>query len=83
MLIYISKQYDKIALEVVVEFINVNYEKWAELLKKCKSLNEYSQLIYKVRVRNEMIVDLTTAIEQCIKECSEEGILSTEEAFLM
>ena len=40
---------DRIALEVTVKFINVNYEKGAEILKGCKAMNGYSLLLHMIR----------------------------------
>ena len=66
---------DTMALEVVVRFINVNYEKGAELLAKCKTMQGYSMLIHMVRVKYGECSDLGTAIEESIRECESRGIL--------
>ncbi len=66
---------DTMALEVVVRFINVNYEKGAELLAKCKTMQGYSMLIHMVRVKYGECGDLGTAIEESIRECESRGIL--------
>ena len=58
-----------IALEVVVKFINVNYEKGAQLLSKCRTMKEYSMLIYRIRVKYRECGDLKAAIEESIREC--------------
>ena len=60
---------DTIALEVVVKFINVNYEKGAQLLSKCRTMKEYSMLIYRIRVKYRECGDLKAAIEESIREC--------------
>ena len=65
-----------ISLEVVVKFINVNYEKGAELLTKCKTMQGYSVLIYKIREKHRAHGDLAAAIEESIMECESEGILA-------
>lgn len=65
-----------ISLEVVVKFINVNYEKGAELLTKCKTMQGYSVLIYKIRERQKAHGNLATAIEESIRECESEGMLA-------
>ena len=65
-----------ISLEVVVKFINVNYEKGAELLTKCKTMQGYSVLIYKIREKHRSHGDLAAAIEESIMECESEGILA-------
>ena len=66
---------DTMALEVVVRFINVNYETGAELLAKCKTMQGYSMLIHMVRVKYGECSDLGTAIEESIRECESRGIL--------
>ena len=66
---------DTMALEVVVRFINVNYEKGAELLAKCKTMQGYSMLIHMVRVKYGECGDLGTDIEESIRECESRGIL--------
>ena len=65
-----------ISLEVVVKFINVNYEKGAELLTKCKTMQGYSVLIYKIREKQKAHGNLAAAIEESIRECESEGILA-------
>lgn len=67
---------DTIALEVVVKFINVNYEKGAQLLSKCRTMKEYSMLIYRIRVKYRECGDLKAAIEESIRECESEGVLA-------
>ena len=46
---------DKIALEVAVKFINVNYEKGAEILKRCKAMEGYSLLLHMIREGGEVM----------------------------
>ena len=67
---------DKIALEVAVKFINVNYEKGAEILKRCKAMEGYSLLLHMIREECEATGELKTAIEKCIRKCVEEGIIA-------
>ena len=67
---------DKIALEVAVKFINVNYEKDAEILKRCKAMEGYSLLLHMIREECEATGELKTAIENCIRKCVEEGIIA-------
>ena len=67
---------DRIALEVTVKFINVNYEKGAEILKGCKAMNGYSLLLQMIREECEATGELKTAIEKCIRKCVEEGIIA-------
>ena len=67
---------DKIAVEVTVSFINVNYEKGAELLKRCRTMSGYSLLIHMIREEFKTSGDLKTAIEDSIRKCRDEGILA-------
>ena len=67
---------DKIAIEVTVKFINVNYEKGAEILKGCKTMKGYSLLLHMIREECEATGELKTAIENCIRKCVEEGIIA-------
>ena len=67
---------DKIAVEVTVSFINVNYEKGAELLKRCRTMSGYSLLIHMIREEYKTSGDLKTAIEGSIRKCRDEGILA-------
>ena len=67
---------DKISVEVVVRFINVNYEKGAELLKRCNTMQGYSRLIHMIRVKYRECGELGTAIEESIRECQASGILA-------
>ena len=65
---------DKIPLEVIVKVINVNYEKGAELLARCRTLNEYSRFIYLIR-KKARDMKLQQAVEKTIDECVREGLL--------
>ncbi|MGN1218802.1 MAG: hypothetical protein ACI4TD_12650 [Phocaeicola sp.] len=67
---------DTIALEVTVKFINVNYEKGAEILKRCKAMEGYSLLLHMIREECEATGDLKPAIENCIRKCVEKGIIA-------
>ena len=67
---------DKIAVEMAVSFINVNYEKGAELLKRCRTISGYSLLIHMIREEYKTSGDLNTAIEDSIRKCKDEGILA-------
>jgi len=65
----------KMSLEVKVEVININHEKGAEILHKCKSLNDYSLLIHTIRNKENNGNKLEEAIEETINEFIEQGIL--------
>lgn len=66
---------DTIAIEVIVKVINVNYEKNAELLRRCELLAEYSRFIHMIREREHSTKDLQRAMEESIETCIQEGIL--------
>ena len=67
---------DTISIEVVVKVININLDKGAELLKKCKTLQEYSRFIHMIRARWAECGDRETAITESVRICIEEGILT-------
>ena len=67
---------DKLFVEIIVKVINVNYEKGARLLEKCRLLREYSILIHKIRLRCEKGMELKDAISISVRECIKEGILA-------
>ena len=64
----------KIPVETIVKIINVNYEKGAELLERCRTLNEYSRFIYLIREKARDM-KLQQAVEATIDECVREGLL--------
>ena len=66
----------KLSVEVVVKVININYEKGAELLKKCETLNGYSLLLYKVQQYRDQGMTLDQAMKQAIQECIEEDVIA-------
>ena len=57
-----------------MKVINVNYEKGAELLARCRTLNEYSRFIYLIREKARDM-KLQQAVEATIDECVREGLL--------
>lgn len=67
---------DKLFVEIIVKVINVNYEKGARLLEKCRLLREYSILIHKIRLHCEKGMELKDAISISVRECIKEGILA-------
>lgn len=67
---------DKISLELKVDVINVNFEKDAELLERCRTLKEYSIFISRIRSNHLKYRDRDIAIRKSIDECIREGILS-------
>ena len=69
------KKCDKMSLEVKVDVININHEKGAKILKRCKTLNDYSLLIHTIRERERNGKELDIAIEETIIEFIKQGIL--------
>jgi predicted transposase/invertase (TIGR01784 family) len=67
---------DKLYLELKVRVINVNYEKGAELLKHCRTLSDYSRLVYTAKLKYERTGDLDIAVTEAVTECMQKGILS-------
>ena len=59
-----------------VRVINVNYEKGAELLEKCRLLSDYSQLVHIAKMNYQRTHDLDTAVSEAVTECMERNILS-------
>ena len=70
---YVAKC-DTIPVEAEVKIINVNYEKGAELLRRCRTLEEYSRFIHMIR-ENAKDLELKQAVEKSIDECVKEGML--------
>ena len=66
---------DKLYLELNVRVINVNYEKGAELLEKCRLLSDYSQLVHIAKMNYQRTHDLDTAVSEAVTECMEKNIL--------
>ena len=64
----------KIPVEAIVKIINVNYEKGAELLERCRTLNEYSRFVYMIREKARTMKP-QQAVEKTIDECVREGML--------
>lgn len=73
---------ENIKLELIVDIVNINYDKNEDILNRCKTLNEYSYFIYLVReaikkFRNEVEEDdlISYSLEKVIKECISKNIL--------
>lgn len=66
---------DKISVEAVVKVINVNYEKGAEFLSRCKTMQEYSLFMYKVRTKYAETGNIEAAVTGTILECINNDIL--------
>ena len=63
------------ALELVVKVININHGKNEALVKRCKTLTEYSAFIAKVREYEKAAADRTEAMTLAVRYCQEHDIL--------
>jgi len=66
---------DKISVEAVVKVINVNYEKGAKFLTRCKTMQEYSLFMQKVCMKYTESGSIETAVTETIRECIDSDIL--------
>lgn len=66
---------DKISVEAVVKVINVSYEKNAEFLERCKTMQEYSLFMYMIREKYAETGNLMTAVSESILECINNDVL--------
>ncbi|MGP1439226.1 MAG: Rpn family recombination-promoting nuclease/putative transposase [Treponema sp.] len=62
-----------IQLELIVPVININYGQNKEIMKKCKTLHEYSYLVD--RIRKYEAIDKEKKFDLAIKDCIEHGML--------
>ena len=60
-------------LELVVQLININYDKSNPVLRNCKPLKEYS--LFVEIVRRHIVLDKNYEFENAIKECIKNDIL--------
>ncbi len=66
----------KSSLELKIRVLNVNYEKHAAILNRCKTLSEYSRFVHMVRkFKTEEGLELETAIKKAMNTCIEQGVL--------
>ena len=64
------------SIELVVNFINLNYNKDNEILQKSPSLLGYSKLLYYIKEEaKENGGDLKKAIDASVKQCMDEGLI--------
>lgn len=59
-------------LEMKVKAYNINYGRNRELMEKCKTLQDYSVLIHRIRVYNKIEPTKEKAVERAIDECIKE-----------
>ena len=64
------------SLELVVKFVNLNYNTDNEILQRSPSLLGYSKLLYYIKTAaKENGGDLKSAIDTSVKQCMEEGLI--------
>ena len=64
------------SLELVVKFVNLNYNTDNEILQKSPSLLGYSKLLYYIKTAAKANGgDLKSAIDTSVKQCMEEGLI--------
>ena len=64
------------SLELVVKFVNLNYNTDSEILQRSPSLLGYSKLLYYIKTAaKENGGDLKSAIDTSVKQCMEEGLI--------
>ncbi len=66
----------KSSLELKIRVLNVNYDKHAAILNRCKTLGEYSRFVHMVRrFKTEEGLELEAAIKKAMNTCIEQGVL--------
>ncbi|MCR5343820.1 MAG: hypothetical protein K6E70_10725 [Butyrivibrio sp.] len=74
----LSEQYEKILqspeLELVVTVININANHNPDIMRACKTLNDYSIFVAKIRAYAKIMV-IEDAAQKAIDECIAEGII--------
>ena len=64
---------ERIPLDLEVKVYNINKSKGAEVLSRCKTLDEYSLFIEEVRIQTQL--DPGNGFTNAVKICIEKGIL--------
>ena len=64
---------DYMPLELVVKVYNINKSKGADVLRRCKTLDEYSLFVEEVRIQTQL--DPENGFTNAVKICIEKGIL--------
>ena len=64
---------ERIPLDLEVKVYNINKSKGAEVLSRCKTLDEYSLFIEEVRIQTQL--DPENGFTNAVKICIEKGIL--------
>ena len=64
---------EQVPLELEVKVYNINKNKGAEVLSRCKTLDEYSLFVQEVRIQTQL--DSENGFTNAVKICIEKGIL--------
>ena len=64
------------ALELKVRFLNINQGSNPELMKKCRTLREYSEFVTRIRRYAAGETAIEEAVDRAVTECIAEGILA-------
>ena len=64
---------EQVPLELEVKVYNINKNKGAEVLNRCKPLEEYSMFVGEVRIQTQL--DPENGFTNAVKICIEKGIL--------
>lgn len=73
--IYFGMKKGDPALELKVRLLNINQGSNPELMKKCRTLREYSEFVVRVRKCVKEEASLVDAVERAVTECIRDGIL--------
>jgi hypothetical protein len=68
------KPADTVPLELIAQVYNINHGHNCEILNKCKTLENYSVFVDKIREYNEQLT-LEESVKRAIKYCTENDIL--------
>jgi len=60
-------------LELIVQLMNINYDKGNQVLQRCKALQQYSSFVHEVR--RHIAVDRKHGFEKAIRDCIQNNIL--------
>lgn len=69
-----EKKIDEPEIELKVLMLNINLGKNKDILKKCKTLQEYMVYVTKVR-KYAAVMDIQAAVKCAVNECVKQGIL--------
>ena len=65
--------HEQAPLELIVQVYNINTSKGAQILSRCKALDEYSLFVEEVRIQTQR--DSENGFTNAVKICIEKGIL--------